>query len=61
MTDRTRAMARRYPDIGFTFVEEGTKTLPNGQVVPRFKGTPNDLEAHKRVIRLVEEEVGKSP
>lgn len=47
-------------DIGFTFEEVGTKTLPNGKEIPVFKGRPNDLEAHRRVIEYLEKDVGKS-
>lgn len=44
-------------DIGFTFVEDGTKRLPTGQVVPRFKGTPNDIEAHRKAMEWIESDV----
>lgn len=42
-------------DIGFTFAEEGEMTLPNGKVVPRLVGRPNNPEAHRRFIQRVRE------
>jgi hypothetical protein len=61
MTDLKTKPTRRLPNIGFTFEEVGTKRLPTGQEVPVFKGKPNDIEAHRRVIEWVEKDVGKSP
>jgi len=43
-------------DIGFTFEEVGTETLPDGQKVPKFQGKPNDPEAHRKLIELIEQE-----
>jgi len=51
------AVKKKVRDIGFTFEEDGTKTLPTGQVVPRFKGWPNDPEAHRKAIAWVEKEI----
>jgi hypothetical protein len=57
MTDGDLPRPRRTRDIGFTFEEDGVKTLPTGQVVPRFKGKPNDLEAHRRAMAWVEKDI----
>ncbi len=43
-------------DIGFTFTEVGTITFPNGQTVPKLEGHPNDPEAHRRLMELIESE-----
>jgi hypothetical protein len=41
-------------DIGFTVEEDGTKILETGQVVPRFKITPNNPEAHRKAMAWIE-------
>ena len=46
--------------IGFTMVEDGTRTLPNGEQVPMFKGWPNDPEAHRRLIEGLKRDLKKS-
>lgn len=44
---------RPISDIGWTFEEAGTTTLPNGSTAPHLVGHPNDREAHRQLMEAV--------
>ena len=50
-------MELKVPDIGCTIVQTGTCQTPNGAARPNFEVNPNDPDAYRRLIDIVNADV----
>lgn len=54
---KTKRYGVEVPDIGCTIVQTGTKKTSTGVQQPSFDVTPNDPDAYRRLIEIVDADV----